>query len=685
MALTKINTNLISNNTVANSNIADNAVDATKIASNSILTRHIDDNQVTTDQIAANTVATANIADNAVDGTKIASNSILTRHIDDDQVTGAQLAHDIATSGTSLSVKTTSATANDRSGAGFALTESATDSSRLAQMYLDADNGAFGGGDAGNYFYIEKKGGGGEVNFINQDNTALNFKQSGNLKFTMSANNLHLNGGTDARIQLGTSGAGATSTSNDTVHIRGDGDHLKLMSAANGGLYYEENGTARFSIASGGAATFGGTLGVGAGSVSAPSLSFAGDTNTGLYSVGADNIGFATAGTARGFWSATQFNVTGNGIFSGLGTFGGTLAATGDLSAGGADFYVDVSANKVGLGRSDPQTELHLYKSAAGPVLRFQRAEGDEALVDNDVVGEIDFYANDGSVASNTPQKVARIVTEIQSTALQTSIQFHTYNTNLSEKMRIIADGKVGIGTTSPGTALEISRTSTDQTAGLILENLQAGGYGSGIIWESKRSDDNSVSDAGRIHVSGTNSWNSSGSRTSAMSFGLVGDGTFAVRAQINKYNGIAFGTDSADANTLNDYEEGTWTPNIIGTTGSAGSHALSTSGAGNNYTKIGNRVFFQMTRYISNKGSYSGKLKVTGLPYANDGSTTAISISLFPDADYPDTSMVFAQVGHALQYILFYDGARADAEYDWADIGTGYYLNLSGAYLTNS
>jgi hypothetical protein len=72
--------------------IGANVIVAGMIAQNSILTRHIDDDQVTTDQIAANTIATGNIADNAVDGTKIASNSILTRHIDDDQVTGAQLA-----------------------------------------------------------------------------------------------------------------------------------------------------------------------------------------------------------------------------------------------------------------------------------------------------------------------------------------------------------------------------------------------------------------------------------------------------------------------------------------------------------------------------------------------------------------------------------------------------------------
>ena len=49
-------------------------------------------------------------------------------------------------------------------------------------MYLDADNGAFGTGDSGAYFYMEKVGGGGEVNFINQDFGAYNFRTGGSHK-----------------------------------------------------------------------------------------------------------------------------------------------------------------------------------------------------------------------------------------------------------------------------------------------------------------------------------------------------------------------------------------------------------------------------------------------------------------------------------------------------------------------
>jgi len=54
------------------------------------------------------------------------------------------------------------------------------------------------------------------------------------------------------------------------------------------------------------------------GSASAPSLSFANDTNTGLYSVGADQIGFSTNGTLRATFStstllmATSISMAGN-------------------------------------------------------------------------------------------------------------------------------------------------------------------------------------------------------------------------------------------------------------------------------------------------------------------------------------------------------------------------------------
>ena len=60
---------------------------------------------------------------------------------------------------------------------------------------------------------------------------------------------------------------------------------------------------------SGSAVTFGAltatSLDVGAGSASTPSLTFTGDTNTGIYSPGADRIGFTEGGTQVGEFDAS--------------------------------------------------------------------------------------------------------------------------------------------------------------------------------------------------------------------------------------------------------------------------------------------------------------------------------------------------------------------------------------------
>lgn len=58
-------------------------------------------------------------------------------------------------------------------------------------------------------------------------------------------------------------------------------------------------------------ATFAGTVAHPLGSVSAPSVTFTGDTNTGIYSSAADTVDIATGGTQRG-----QFDSSGNFKFN---------------------------------------------------------------------------------------------------------------------------------------------------------------------------------------------------------------------------------------------------------------------------------------------------------------------------------------------------------------------------------
>jgi hypothetical protein len=69
----------------------------------------------------------------------------------------------------------------------------------------------------------------------------------------------------------------------------------------------------------------------------------------------------------------------------------------------------------------------------------------------------------------------------------------------------------------------------------------------------------------------------------------------------------------SADPNVLDDYEEGTWTPGI--TFGGA-SVGMTFSIAEGTYTKIGNTVFVSGTLQLTAKGSSTGTMLITGLPF---------------------------------------------------------------------
>ena len=86
----------------------------------------------------------------------------------------------------------------------------------------------------------------------------------------------------------------------------------------------------------------------------------------------------------------------------------------------------------------------------------------------------------------------------------------------------------------------------------------------------------------------------------------------------------------SSDANTLDDYEEGTFTPGI---TLGGGNTGLTYSAQVGRYTKIGNRVSFSLHIILSNKGSSSGQLLITGLPFTANSTTNneqSVAVALY-------------------------------------------------------
>lgn len=73
----------------------------------------------------------------------------------------------------------------------------------------------------------------------------------------------------------------------------------------------------------------------------------------------------------------------------------------------------------------------------------------------------------------------------------------------------------------------------------------------------------------------------------------------------------------SADANTLDDYEEGTWTPTL--TFATPGDLSVAYTTRAGNYTKIGDLVYLQCT-IVTSSFTYttsSGNINITGVPFA--------------------------------------------------------------------
>jgi hypothetical protein len=83
----------------------------------------------------------------------------------------------------------------------------------------------------------------------------------------------------------------------------------------------------------------------------------------------------------------------------------------------------------------------------------------------------------------------------------------------------------------------------------------------------------------------------------------------------------------SSDVNTLDDYEEGTFTPAIAFGGASVGITYTTQVGS---YTKIGNKVFYFVGIQLSSKGSSTGAATITGLPFTGSGSTAYVPGSTF-------------------------------------------------------
>ena len=173
---------------------------------------------------------------------------------------------------------------------------------------------------------------------------------------------------------------------------------------------------------------------------------------------------------------------------------------------------------------------------------------------------------------------------------------FNGYNN--TERMRIDSAGRLMLATTS---YVGISAGADDIIIGSIGDATDRGLTFATTAEASIRWADAGDNAMGRIQYSNS---------TDVMTIHTSN----ATRLRIDS-DGLKFGSDSAAANGLSDYEEGTWTPGVtFGGNGAGQSFDGNTGGA---YTKIGRMVYIHGRIEFTDKGSSTGNAKIAGLPFA--------------------------------------------------------------------
>jgi len=234
-----------------------------------------------------------------------------------------------------------------------------------------------------------------------------------------------------------------------------------------------------------------------------------------------------------------------------------------------------------------------------------------------------------------------------------------------STAITIDASEQVGIGIASPTEKLHIvvpGSTTTNVTGIKISNDQDLSGENVGISFGSTSWGDGATIYAKDLASDGK----------ADLCFGVRISGAPTEKARITA-NGLTFNGDTAAANALDDYEEGTWTPTFGGATISAGN----TVGY---YTKIGRQVFFQWYSSASTISSASGGAEILGLPFTTSSSSDAYGLFTYQHGTALDGGCRGGFINRANTNMHFIDtNGTAKASY----VNGTQYIMISGTYFT--
>ena len=283
------------------------------------------------------------------------------------------------------------------------------------------------------------------------------------------------------------------------------------------------------------------------------------------------------------------------------------------------------SAGNVGIGLTNPTAKLHVNTNSTGRSnVYFSNFDTSSGISSHEVAIGFQFNRSGGGINVSAARVVAGKEREWVGAASNQDgfLAFETcLNESVSEKMRITSSGNVGIGTSSPSEKLEVNgNILISNNNGLKIKDtsgakeiLNVDNFNQTILKNANDTRDIIVRNAANADI---------------------------VRFRPN--GGIAIGG-SGDANTLDDYEEGTHTPTVTPET--SGTLAFGTGSTVMSYIKIGNRVFVNGYLLFSTVSSAVGNSFSITLPFA-------IKTGLSSDSEWGGGGINFYDISTTTSYV---------------------------------
>jgi hypothetical protein len=237
------------------------------------------------------------------------------------------------------------------------------------------------------------------------------------------------------------------------------------------------------------------------------------------------------------------------------------------------------------------------------------------------------------------------------------------------------SDGNVGIGISTPtnpltvegdGARIAFSNTATYPCLGGISAFRSGTSHGNMYIETAGGSNFNTPVE--RMAIEGTTG--EVKISTGDLIFGTAG-------------KGIVLGaTTNVDANTLDDYEEGTWTPALRGAATAGNTTYHSQYGF---YEKIGRTVHFRGSLHVNAQGTLDGIVYVTGLPFTSNSTTQRSTVHF----GYVDSLSITASEsltgtvdgGDTEFLIRIWNSSLGTSNFDDSELTDGAQFYFSGTY----